>query len=733
MAELHTMRLILNAILLLLCSLLPLPLLAQWLEAGPEVLPFFPTATRIQSVDEMGLTPVYQLNELLGFVFESDELVNFPGFSGETINLRIGLDMQGVIRGVEVVRHHEPIFLHGLGEEPMLAFVAQYLGQEIKQRFIIGSHGEKMADGRTVYLDGITKATVSVMVINDTLLTAAAKVARARLDGFGDGQVATLNQDNYSPASFEQLVKQGAVFHWQLSLDEAARQLNVPGERLGAYLQAQNSAELNVDAKAVEDAKTSEGLPADAFIDITGLFVSSPLIGRNLLGEAEYQRLAGELAEGELAVMMLSRGAVSFVGEDFVAGTSPSRLGLLQHDVAVDLRDIDFYSFYSPSLAADVPAYRDIRVLKIQGRSGFNPGAPMTWQITLNLSNNPLLPRPEVLSQRFELPAAMTVPPPAAVKPEPLWRTLWRARMGEIALLLAYLLLLTALFACQRALSPRYGRYLPRVRLAALLFVIGFIGFYAQGQLSVVNIYTLALSLWKGFDIQVFLLDPIIFVLWSFVFVSLFLWGRGLFCGWLCPFGAMQELLGWLAQHFRLPQWRPAETLHRRLQLIKYPLLLLLLICGFYSLSLAETLAEVEPFKTAVTMNFVRHWPFVLYATALLLLGLFVHKFYCRYLCPLGAGLALLGRLRLFSWLRRRPECGNPCQLCRKACHIDAISADGRIDYNECIQCLDCLTIIDDSRRCVVDRYGDKRRKRAQNQGNGTIAIEIKTTEFITK
>ncbi len=693
--------------LLIILCVLPFSVLAQWMEVTPEVAKLFPTATRTQVADEMGLTPVFQLNQQLGFVFESDDLVNFPGFSGESINLRVGLDMQGVIQGVEIVRHHEPIFLHGLGEDPLLEFIAQYVGRQIKHRFIVGSRQGKMADGRTVYLDGVTKATVSVMVVNDTLITAASKVARAKLQGFGGAEVSSLKQNNYEAASLSQLAEQGAIFRWQMTLDEAADALDIQPERLA------------------EVTNTSED---EGFIDIQALFVSSPLIGINLLGQQEYQRLLAELAEGEIPVVLLSRGAFDFVGDDFVAGTSPSRLGLQQNEFAVDLRDIDFYSYYSPRVSDELDGYRNIRVFVIQGSSGFDPAKVMDWRLTVNLSNNFLLPRLGQLSESFQLPESLTEPPPEAEVPLPLWMQIWQQRLSEIIILSIYLLLLGILFTKQRSLSVRFGRYLLQARLVALLFTISFIGYYTQGQLSVVNIYTLLLSVWNGFDIQVFLLDPVIFILWSFVFVSLFLWGRGLFCGWLCPFGAIQELMGQLAAKLRLPQWKPDDRLHRRLQLIKYPMLLLLVAVSFYSLSLAETLAEVEPFKTAVTMNFVRYWPFTLYALLLLAAGLFIHKFYCRYLCPLGAGLAILGRLRLFSWLRRRDECGQPCQLCNKQCQIKAIHSDGRIDYDECIQCLECLVIIDDSKRCVVSRYGNKSRKRALNQNTGVKVVEIKTT-----
>jgi len=245
-----------------------------------------------------------------------------------------------------------------------------------------------------------------------------------------------------------------------------------------------------------------------------------------------------------------------------------------------------------------------------------------------------------------------------------------------------------------------------------LFFTLFFIGFYAQGQLSVVNIYTLFLALWDGFSLNVFLLDPIIFILWTYTFVTLFIWGRGLFCGWLCPFGALQEMLSWLGQKLGLRQVRVPEQWHRRLILLKYPILLILVGTAFHSLTLAEQLAEVEPFKTSITLYFVRYWPFVVYALALLAIGMFIHKFYCRYLCPLGAGLAVLGRFRLFSWLERVKRCGQPCQHCKNECGINAIRKDGRVDYDECIQCLECVVILRDQNQCVDAIVRNKQRQK---------------------
>lgn len=289
-----------------------------------------------------------------------------------------------------------------------------------------------------------------------------------------------------------------------------------------------------------------------------------------------------------------------------------------------------------------------------------------------------------------------------------MWVGLWKSRLIEIAVLCLALAVLTGVFMKQQAIS-KAGMCFHRFRWAFLFFTLFFIGFFAQGQLSVINIYTLLLELQKGFDINFFLLDPIIFILWVFTFASLILWGRGLFCGWLCPFGALQEMAAWLGNKLKLKQIRVLSHINRPLIYAKYLILAILVASAFYSPALSEKLAEVEPFKTSMTFYFVRSLPFVAYALLLLALGMFIHKFYCRYVCPLGAGLAILGRLRRFEWLNRRRECGSPCQVCRHRCGINAIDRQGKIDYDECIQCLECIVIINDDKQCAPAMVAAKR------------------------
>ena len=166
-----------------------------------------------------------------------------------------------------------------------------------------------------------------------------------------------------------------------------------------------------------------------------------------------------------------------------------------------------------------------------------------------------------------------------------------------------------------------------------------------------------------------------------------------------------------IARLLRVPQVRLRTALDAKLKWNKYVLLAALIVSALFAPQLADSLAEIEPFKTSITLYFVRSWPFVLYAAGLVIASAFVYKFFCRYLCPFGAGLAVLGRLRLFKWLPRRSECGTPCQTCRHRCDYQAIRPDGAIVYHECFQCMDCVVIYHSDTQCAPRILQAKRGK----------------------
>ncbi len=674
----------------------------------------FPKATRIgEQLSDFPVIPVYQLSELLGYAYQSNDLSDLPGFSGKPIKLLIGLDTQGRFTGVRILSHHEPVFLHGLGQKPLFDFVAQYRGRSLTENIIVNSN--KQSDGSgggPVYIDGVSKATVSVIIVNDSILSSALQVARSKLEGFAQQPAARPRQDLYQPLDWQQLLQRGLVNHWRLDRETLET----------AFGQAlENYPEL--------DAADPEAGLGDLFSDIYYAYLNAPIIGRNLLGDEAYANLISMLKPGEQVFAVMSAGLYPHVADDFKPGTVPSRLGLEQNKLAIELRDLNILNDDRPFQAAGIPEFPYAHLLRIKGNAGFDPASAARFKLNVELKRNHLIADRGSFSAPYQLPAELFewVEDTQVEAPAPIWLMLWQDRLLQIGVLLTSLLVLTWVFVRQHHVSRQ--PWFHGFRWAYLWFTLLFIGFYAQGQLSVVNIYTLLLAISDGFDIRMFLLDPVIFILWCFTFVSLLLWGRGLFCGWLCPFGALQEMIAWVAKRLRIRQWKIAENRHRQLVLLKYPLLIGLVGVSFYSLTLAEQLAEVEPFKTSITLGFDRHWPFVLYALALLGLGLFVHKFYCRYLCPLGAGLAIIGRLRRFHWLKRIELCGSPCQLCKRRCEINAIHANGDIDYDECIQCLECIVIVNDENQCVASLQQAKQQRRQQNNPQPYAAIPLQSQE----
>jgi hypothetical protein len=361
------------------------------------------------------------------------------------------------------------------------------------------------------------------------------------------------------------------------------------------------------------------------------------------------------------------------------------------------MRDLDIDSPMRGG--AGQPEFDQAMTFKIIFQAGLDPGLPMQLVLRVTRAHGILYPD----RYQHDFPLELAVPErylvPAA-EDQKTWVATWKARKVEIGILLAALGLLSVALWRKSPVVAR-TRELRWFRPAFLVFTLGFLGWYAQGQLSIVNIVALlqAALAWRSWAF--FLYDPMTTILWGYVLVSAVVWGRGTFCGWLCPFGALQELAALLARAVRLPRRRVPAALDRRLKLVKYAVLGAILVAAAVSVRWSDRLVELEPFKTAITMRFERTLGFVAYAAATVVVGVVFYKAFCRYLCPFGAFVALAGRLRRFDWIARRLECGSPCQLCRNRCEYQAIEDDGRIAYAECFQCMECVAIHEDPERCV--------------------------------
>jgi len=456
--------------------------------------------------------------------------------------------------------------------------------------------------------------------------------------------------------------------------------------------------------EAVDDAADGDGL----FTEWWFAYLSTPVVGRNLLGDAGWAHLQGRLDDGDHALLAVARGAWTFVGDDFTRGAIPDRITLRQGDLPLEMRDLDL----DDPLALP-PELRgaDAKMFRVIGPAGLDPAQPLELALHVVRSKGAIYP--ERIARDF--PLRYTLPDDVVVLPHAdnkSWPGIWRSRAWELGVLGAALALLAAVLARPRWIVAD-ARRLARFRTGYLAFTLVFVGWLAQGQLSIVNVTALVQAVVAGRDLGFFLYDPMTVVLWAFVAVTLVAWGRGTFCGWLCPFGALQELVGQVTRALGVRPLRVRAALDAKLKRIKYAVLagiIGLAAFGATASSWTDRAVEVEPFKTAITLVFVRSWPFVAWALALLLLSIVVFKGFCRYLCPLGAGLAILGKLRRLDWIARRAECGTPCQTCRHRCDYAAIAPDGRVAYDECFQCLDCVAIHDSDERCAPLIQGKRHR-----------------------
>ncbi|UWU18743.1 NosR/NirI family protein (plasmid) [Rhizobium sullae] len=647
------------------------------------------------------IAAVFRGNDIVGYAYLNSDFTASTGYSGKPIHIIVGIDPAGVVKGIKLVDHKEPIVLIGIPQAKVVAALNSIIGKDLG-RVAAGKE-------RPPQVDIVSGATVTVLVMGDSVVRSAVKLIRShRLDGGTAQNVAPavvekrmLNEAKTESRDWKTLIGDGSVRSLRLTVGEVSQ----------AFLTAKQP-----EAAAHPEDPT----PENRFIDLFIAPASVPAIGRSLLGDTGYQRLRDRLKPGQSALIVAGDGTYSFKGSGYVRGGIFDRIELLQDGQGLRFHDHDHTRI--ASLAAEgAPRLREIALFVIPDDFPFDVTAPFELQLLVQRSasgrDKAVLP----YNLGYTLPddyvsierAAPPQPSVQAAAPadgpvagdgddgadQALWISIWQMNRGAIAVTIGALLVLTAIFFFQDWLVRR-PKLFAWVRNGYLLFTLVWLGWYANAQLSVVNVLTFANSLVTGFNWEFFLAAPLVFILWASVAAGLLFWGRGPFCGWLCPFGALQELTNNIAKKLKVPQVKLPWGLHERLWPVKYIIFLGLLGLSFYSMALAETASEVEPFKTVIILKFARQWPFLLFATVLLGAGLFIERFYCRYLCPLGAALAIPGRIRMFEWLKRWPECGSPCQRCAKECPVQAIHPEGTINVNECIYCMHCQELYQDDQRC---------------------------------
>lgn len=595
--------------------------------------------------------------ETVGWVALSTDVVDVVAYSGKPLVTLVGLSTEGMITGARVLHHSEPILLVGIPERALFDFVDFYEGKAASARVVVG-HAQ---DDESISVDVISGATVTALAQNRTILDTARMVGVA---------VGVIDASQLVPGHFE---SEELPWTWQRMRDE-----DVFG-RL-----------------RVSEADMGVGEANRAFVDLWYTIADAPQVGRALLGDNTYEHSMGLLEPGQHLFVVFGNGSNSFKGSAFVRGGLFDRVRIEQGLTEIMFRDTD-YENLSRLAADDAPRFREGAIFITRGGS-LDPGA----EYELVFLGSRYDGRGAFSREFREFKSSHRLPRSVYVldgpEPEPMWVQAWRNNVVEASVLAIYLLFVIGVFTFRRY-TTRNQVVLRRLHLGVMLFGFVGVGLVMGAQPSVTQLLTLADSIVHEWRWDLFASEPLVFLLWIFIFVVSLIWGRGVFCGWVCPYGVMTELLHKLARKVRVPEWELPARVHNVARYLRYGVLIGLVPIFLWNSVLGEQLAEVEPFKSTFYVPlWTRHWGFGLWWAFLALWSVFTWRPFCRYICPLGGGLALFNSFR-FSGPRRRSFCES-CSICEKGCEPLAIRKDGTIDPRECLSCMDCEAVYRDEEKC---------------------------------
>lgn len=172
------------------------------------------------------------------------------------------------------------------------------------------------------------------------------------------------------------------------------------------------------------------------------------------------------------------------------------------------------------------------------------------------------------------------------------------------------------------------------------------------------------------------------------------------FCGYICAFGTlgdgMYALSQWIQKKIKKKIPWVSTEISRKFQKTKYLLLIILIV--IYGLGFTKRFQGTSPWEV-FSMLYTGKIPDVTYFVGwilfvMILIGMCVkERFFCQYLCPMGA---------VFSWLpvlptsvldRDRDQCIPKCRACQIKCPVDMEIKQDQREGGECIQCLQCVDI----------------------------------------
>jgi NosR/NirI family nitrous oxide reductase transcriptional regulator len=331
------------------------------LKAEPNEL--VPGANRLgPPLGDPAIAPAYRDEQLLGFVYLNSDFANAIGYSGKPIQLLLGISPKGVLTGLKLVEHKEPIVLLGIPEKRVVDAANKLIGADMDS-VVRGASAAPQ-------VDIVSGATVTVLVMGDSIVRSATKLIKSgRLGNQGSAVAGTAPQVSKaidygkgSARDWQSLVGDGSIRRLTLTVAD----VNQAFEKTG---------------NAAATGRPEEGDPDDTFVDLYVADVAVPAIGRSLLGDDGYDRLAARLKPGQQALVVAGTGRYSFKGAAYVRGGIFDRIELIQETNSIRFRDRDHTRL--GSLAAEgAPDFPEIALFVVPpefSSTRRNPGCCNCW------------------------------------------------------------------------------------------------------------------------------------------------------------------------------------------------------------------------------------------------------------------------------------------------------------------------------------------------------------------
>lgn len=275
--------------------------------------------------------------KLRGYVFLSDKWTKkLVGYSGKHMETLVGMDTNGIITGVKLLFHSEPIVLIGLKENNYQDFLKQYKGIDIQK---------DMSVGKEISMDAISGATVTAIVQNAIIFGSAKKVA------------AQTGMVKFARGTGRKISSAFTAMNWNELLDSGAvKNIRIMSRELG----------LKQD---------------DIYLDLYFGVINPPSIGKNILGETTYREIMRGLKKGENAIFVVSNGSGSFKGSGFARGGIFDRFNIEQEARLYVFRDTDYRTLTSIS-AQGSPDIKEGGIFIVTA-DDFDPVNPFKFNIML--------------------------------------------------------------------------------------------------------------------------------------------------------------------------------------------------------------------------------------------------------------------------------------------------------------------------------------------------------------